>query len=408
MISTKLNYKLQGSLQLQGDKSLAHRCLFFSLLSPEESKIDHLPTTADVQSTIRCLKQVQSSQTWQVFDCQNSGTTARHLISLLCASQIAGKMIGDTSLQGRDMLRITSHLMASGAKLKMTNERYLPIEVFASDLHLSQYELKIASAQVKSSLLYLASLCYRPIKKKKKIHSRNHTENLLTHMGAEINVKSNTLFFTPPQHFRPLHFSIPADPSSAAFIATAALLSSGSNVEFKDLLLNPTRIGFFDILQKKGAPISWQITDSSIEARGKLKVSWWQNPLAFEVSADSIPSLIDELPLLFFLATQAEGTSCFQGIEELKHKESNRIDSTLELFESWGINHYQMVGNKLFIPGGQPIRKLSSWQSHDHRLSLLRAIGNFSFNGTLDQPSECWQVSYPGLVDDLKQLMLAI
>ena len=259
---------IKGELTLPGDKSISHRALMFAALAEGESRISNLSTGVDVQSTRECLeacgikisnnrndvivKGRKFSDPTEPLDCGNSGTTTRLLLGLLAGQGINATFVGDESLSARPMNRILEPLSQMGLKCESHNGK-LPITIQKSDLNGIQYESPVASAQVKSAILLAGLGASGKTSVKEPILSRDHTEIMIYYLGVDISIKGLTATVSSlSSPFSSFHFSIPGDPSSAAFFAASAALIPNSEIVLNRVLANPTRIGFFCSTGKNG------------------------------------------------------------------------------------------------------------------------------------------------------------
>lgn len=403
--------KLRGSLYLPGDKSLSHRSLMFACLAQGQSRIRNIGSGQDVQSTINCLRQlgviiehqgdsvVVSGSTLKSpsspLDCGNSGTTARLLMGLLAGQGVSAEFQGDVSLSSRPMGRVTQPLSQLGAIYSLT-ENHLPATHTASSLQASNHILQVASAQVKSAFILAAlgasgtSTVTDPYK------TRDHTENLLSAMGADIQSNGHKIVISNlTKPLKTINWDVPSDPSSIAFFAAAALAIPESRIEFKNALMNPTRIGFLNLLEKSGAEI---IRKNSREIYGEtvcdLVVSS-SHLTACKVDHEIVPSLVDEIPMLAVLATQMNGITEVRGAKELRVKECDRIAAIVTNLRALGIE-VEEYPDGFTLEGPQKIKPARVKCFDDHRIAMAFYTAGLIANHPveLDQP-ECAAISLP-------------
>ena len=323
---------LKGTLTLPGDKSISHRTVMLAALSDQRSKVNNLSNGKDVKSTISCLKNCgidieYSSGSYFVnggrfkqpiidLDCGNSGTTMRLLIGLLAGQGINANFIGDKSLSNRPMERIIDPLKKMGLNIK-SNKTMPPIHISKSKLKGIDYVMPIASAQLKSSILLAALGAKSNTTIKENIVSRDHTEIMLKNIGVNLHRKGELISVEPCNKFLPQNISVPADPSTAAFFIGAAVLIPESKLLVTNLLLNETRIGFLRALEKMGCSFNFHnIRNESGEKIGDLEVRH-HKLFGININKSDIPSIIDEIPILALIASQAEGRTTISGAEEL-------------------------------------------------------------------------------------------
>jgi len=411
---------IKGELTFPGDKSISHRSLMFAALTDGESRISNLSSGADVQSTRKCLeacgveiwddkgdvivKGGKFSDPTQPLNCGNSGTTTRLLLGLLAGQGINATFNGDDSLSTRPMNRILDPLSRMGLKSE-SNDGRLPITIHKSDLVGIRYESPVASAQVKSAVLLAGLGANGETTITEPTLSRNHTEKMLS--GLEANISMDGLTTTISKSTSPLlsfNLSVPGDPSTAAFFATASALVPNSKIVMNRVLANPTRIGFFGILEKMGAGMNclnqWKEAGELI---GDLKI--FHQPLqSININENDVPGLIDELPIISILATQAIGKTEVRGAEELRVKECDRIHAVCNNLKKMGAD-IEELDDGFIIKGPTPLKGAEIETFHDHRIAMAFSIAGLIAEGEtiLDYP-ECASISYPEFYDVLGSL----
>ena len=434
---------LQGSIAIPGDKSISHRSLMFSALTPGTSKITGLLPSDDVHSTRDCLKAlgaeilytnqqqgellVRGCQPWVepkgLLDCGNSGTTIRLMSGLLAGQGLYCVMAGDDSLGSRPMGRIIQPLQQMGAKIRArSSDTRTPITIAPSGtLKAIQYTLPVASAQVKSAVLLAGLFAEGETQVHEPIASRDHTERMLRAMGAELHDTDGQHWYLPGEQankLQPVDWHVPGDPSSAAFPLVASLLIPDSEVLLEQVGLNPTRTGVFDALRKMGAVIEVQ---NQREVGGEpvgdllIRSADLQGDLTLE--AADIPAMVDEIPILAVAGAFLNGTLTVRGAEELRKKETDRLAAVATEFAKLSIE-VELLDDG-FVLQGDPNRKLAPpkgmLESYgDHRiamsLSILNLINNLRYEPAryVEWPirdKDCVAVSYPTFFKHLKQLV---
>ena len=349
---------IKGTLTFSGDKSISHRALMFSALANGESRISNLSTGADVQSTRKCLEACdveirdegnevvvnggKLSDPIDSLDCGNSGTTTRLLLGLMAGQGINATFIGDDSLSSRPMNRIIDPLYQMGLKSE-SNDGKLPITICKSDLNGIRYKSPVASAQVKSAVLLAGLGASGETSVTEPILSRDHTEKMLSGLGANLSTEglaATVSSMTSP--LSPFDLTVPGDPSTAAFFAASAALVPNSELVLTRILVNPTRTGFFTALEKMGAAIErLNLWDEAGELIGNLKICH-QSLKGILIDKNDVPSLIDELPIIAVLATQANGRTEVYGAEELRIKECDRIHAVCKNLKKMGADIEEM------------------------------------------------------------------
>ena len=411
---------IKGEITFPGDKSISHRSLMFASLADGESRISNLSTGADVQSTRKCLEacgiEIRNDENDVIvtggkfsnpalpLDCGNSGTTTRLLLGLLAGQGINATFIGDDSLSSRPMNRILDPLSQMGLKSE-SNDGKLPITIYKSELSGIEYESPVASAQVKSAVLLAGLGASGNTSVKEPILSRDHTEKMLLGLGA--NISTNELTTTISQLKAPLsafELSVPGDPSTAAFFAAAAALVPNSEIILNRVLRNPTRIGFYGTLQKMGAGMDCLKTwEEAGETIGNLKVIQ-QSLKGIFITKDDVPGLIDELPIIAILATQAHGRTEVRGAVELRVKECDRIHAVCKNLKKMGAD-IEELEDGFIINGPTKLKGAKIETFHDHRIAMAFTIAGLVSDGDiiLDHPI-CASISYPEFYDELERL----
>ncbi|MEC7822812.1 MAG: 3-phosphoshikimate 1-carboxyvinyltransferase [Candidatus Neomarinimicrobiota bacterium] len=413
---------INNIISLPGDKSISHRAVMLASIADGVSELTNLNDGKDVQSTIKALQACGAliknddkkltitgttlSNPKNPIDCGNSGTSARLLSGFLSSQGLQFSLTGDGSLSSRPMDRVIVPLTQMGCHIE-SNNGLLPLTVDASGpLNGINYKMPVASAQVKSSIL-LAGLGAKSSSNVSEINtSRNHTEIMLHHMGAIITVMDRDIRIEPLSSLlAPITMDIPSDPSSASFFIVLAVLMKESQVTIRNMLLNPTRIGFMNILNKIG--IAATISNQH-HMNGELcgDVSFQSSSVdSFEVSSYSIPSVIDEIPILAVLAALGKGKTVFNGIEELKFKESNRVQAIIDNLVNFGIKAYE-EDNSLIIEGGTPTHMATIQSFDDHRIAMAFVVLSIAVFGEykLDNKA-CIDISLPGFFETIEEML---
>ena len=411
---------INGNIKFPGDKSISHRALMFAALANGQSRISNLSTGADVQSTRQCLEACgiqiendgddvivtggQFSDPTKPLNCGNSGTTTRLLMGLLVGQGINATLIGDESLSSRPMNRILDPLSQMGLQSE-SNDGKLPVIIHKSELNGIHYKSPVASAQVKSAILLAGLGANDQTTVTEPILSRDHTEKMLTGIGANLNSNGLSSIISPLS-FSLSNFNmiVPGDPSTAAFFAAAAAVVPNSDITMSGILRNPTRIGFYITLQKMGAEMDCLATwEEAGETIGKLNVI--HQPLnGITITQDHVPSLIDELPIIAVLATQAQGKTEVRDAEELRVKECDRIHAICKNLNSMGAD-IKELDDGFIINGPTQLKGATIETFHDHRIAMAFTVAELIADGdvVLDHP-ECASISFPEFYDELDRL----
>ncbi len=404
--------RFQGTLQLPGDKSISHRAIMLSAIADGESCVKNLNDGADLQSTINILKdcgalieqrnekiiingrKLHSPKT--ELDCGNSGTTTRLIAGLLSSQKLIFTLIGDESLSQRPMNRIIQPLKKMGC-IMSSNNGLLPLYVDASNgISAIDYDMEIASAQVKSSILFSALGGNNVSSINEVIPTRNHSEIMLKNMGASIETQGTKIFVHPLESkLKAIDISVPSDPSSSAFFAGLAVISNNSKLKLTNVLLNESRIGFVEVLRRMNCLIIQ--SNESIhngEKVGDLTFSS-SSIKAVEVEPEIIPSIIDEIPILAVVAAFSSGVTVFKNVEELKYKECDRLGAIIHNLQAFGIKAYEN-NNNLYVEGGK-VKKMSQITTFDdHRIAMAFTILSLAAFKKYDlDNAKCVDISLP-------------
>lgn len=412
---------LSGKISVPGDKSISHRALILgALTSHGTTQIQGLLESADVFSTLHALKtlgipielrngicHVQGQKIQppsQPLDCGNSGTTLRLLMGLLASAPFHSLLIGDTSLSRRPMRRIALPLNEMGAKIHLEKNDYPPVQIQGTPkLKAISWDLPIASAQLKSSLLLAGLFAQGTTRLRGKIQSRDHTERMLKGFGIKLEISSEEISIEGGQTLSPHVIQVPGDFSSAAFWIGAALITQKSSLEIQGVSLNKSRTGLLRVLERMGARIETEILQLDPEPLGFIRVQSCSLK-GTQVDAQEIPNLIDELPLLAVLATFAEGPTEVRGAEELRVKETDRIQALVTNLRALGVQ-VEDLPDGFILQGPQKLRggKISSYG--DHRIAMAFSIGALAAQDSIEiLESECVTISYPSFYQTLKSL----
>ncbi|MAJ45336.1 MAG: 3-phosphoshikimate 1-carboxyvinyltransferase [Candidatus Marinimicrobia bacterium] len=411
---------IKGVISLPGDKSISHRTLLFSPFTRGKNIIHNISTGLDVESTRQCLlncgiKSNKNKQIVEIFgselsepkkplDCGNSGTTARLLVGLIAGNQINATIFGDKSLSSRPMNRIIKPLEHMGAKL-VSKKSFLPIEILSSKLNGINYKITVASAQVKSCLILAALGAKSPSHFKEVLKTRDHTEIMLKNMGAEILVNGKYIEVLPTKKIlKNYDITVPGDPSSAAFFIGAALIIPNSNLILKNILFNPSRIGFIRVLKRMNAQIQvikkWKELGELV---ADIQISYSQLN-SIDLKSKDIPAMIDELPIFALIASQADGITTVKGAKELRHKESDRIKSICNNLKNIGVKIIELKdGFVIEGPSNVTGGKIKSF--NDHRIAMTFEIAKLlTSENIIINNTDCINISFPEFKDTLNKI----
>mgnify|MGYP000284108009 CR=1 FL=1 len=387
---------LKGEITVPGDKSISHRAIMLASLADGNSEISGFLEGEDCLATIEVFQKMGVSISRQKgkiivegkgleglegasspLDFRNSGTSVRLCSGVLVAQEFSSTLIGDSSLSSRPMTRITEPLGLMGANISGTEEGTLPIRIEPADsLKSINYSLPVASAQVKSCLLF-AGLYSRGITEiEEKITTRDHTERMLRGFGYDVTSSNNRISLLGGGSLKGCDIEVPSDISSAAFFMVAGCISKDSSITLNSVNINPTRTGVIDILKLMGGNI--ELINQRFQAGeliADIKVSS-SKLKGIEIPENLVPLAIDEFPVLFIAASCAEGETVLTGAKELRVKESDRIQVMADGLASLGIENH-VLEDGIRILGGKFTKQASSIKSHhDHRISMAFAIAS--------------------------------
>ena len=422
----KTNIKhLNGSIRVPGDKSISHRSIIFGSLAEGETKVYDILRGEDVLSTMQVFRDLgveiedkDGVVTIQgvgmnglkapkkALDMGNSGTSIRLISGVLAGADFEVEMFGDDSLSKRPMDRVTLPLKKMGVSISGQTERDLP------PLHLKgtkslkpiQYELPIASAQVKSALIFAALQAHGQSVIIEKECTRNHTEDMLQQFGGDLSVDGKKITVQGPQKLSGQKVVVPGDISSAAFWLVAGLIVPNSRVVLKNVGINETRTGIIDVIRAMGGKL--EITDMDPIAKSATLTVETSDLKGTEIGGALIPRLIDELPIIALLATQAQGQTVIKDAEELKVKETDRIQVVADALNSMGAT-ITPTADGMIIKGKSTLHGARVNTFGDHRIGMMTAIAALLVaDGEVElDRAEAINTSYPSFFDDLETLI---
>lgn len=416
---------LRGSFELIGDKSISHRAVMFSSISKGHNKISNFLMGEDCLSTISCFRkmgvdiEIDGKDVYvkgnglyglkrpnDILDVGNSGTTIRLMMGILAGNKFDATLIGDNSISKRPMKRVTDPLRLMGCKIEGKEDaNFTPIKIYGGNLNAIDYHMPVASAQVKSALILASLYANNTSSIYEKVKSRNHTEIMLKSFGADINVEDLKISINPTKELFSQDIYVPGDISSAAFIIVSALITKGSEVVIKNVGLNETRTGIIDIVKNMNGNIEI-INERFVggERVGDLLVRYTPNLCATTIDKDIIPRLIDEIPAIAVLATQAEGTTIIKDAAELKVKESNRIKAMVDNLKVLGAD-IEELEDGMIIKGKARLNGGVIETFKDHRIAMAFSTLNLICDEKIKLDDEnCINVSFPGYFDLIKGL----
>lgn len=415
---------LRGTISIPGDKSISHRSIMFGSIAEGTTTIRNFLMGADCLATIDCFRSMGIAievtdemvtvhgkglrglaKPDKVLDVGNSGTTTRLISGILSGQNFDVTLSGDASLNSRPMKRIMTPLNAMGADISSINDNgCAPLLIRGSKIKASHYDSPVASAQVKSAVLLAGLYGDGPTSVTEPAVSRNHTELMLQSFGVDVTCEGKTATVIPPKKMIGQDIIVPGDISSAAYFIVAGLITPDSEITMKHVGINPTRDGIIKVCQAMGADITLSnVEDSNGEPTADITVKT-SRLHGTEIGGDIIPTLIDEIPIIALLACFADGQTVIKNAEELKVKESNRIDLMVNNLKRMGADAVA-TDDGMIITGGSPLTGISLNCKYDHRIAMTFSIAGINADGEMDiEDAECVDVSYPNFYATLKKL----
>jgi len=437
-------FSLKGSISLPGDKSIAHRSIIISSLCKGKTVIDNFPLNKDCLASISVFETLGikinkfvdrvtvsahglcglKKPSGPIF-ISESGTTLRLLLGVLAGQNFKSKLIAGNSLSKRPMLRVNAPLRLMGAKIiakrlpvrqagKTENakiEEYVPIIIEGGDLKAIQYKMPIASAQVKSAILLAALFAKGKTRIIEPVLTRDHTERMLKLFKADVKVVRNNIVIEGDNELvSPAKITVPGDISSAAFFMVLAAIVPNSRLSIRNVSLNPTRAGAIQVLKRMNANINIVLSKSRLsrfEPAGNVTIKG-SFLMATVVKKEEIPSLIDELPILMVAASFANGTSIFEGVDELRVKETDRINSMVTNLTAMGVN-IKVVKSRglenIIIKGPNEFKSAKIRSFGDHRTAMSMVVAGLGAGKKLSLDDiSCVSKSFPDFLKVLKSV----
>lgn len=419
---------LRGELQVAGDKSITHRAIILSSLAQGKTVINHPLLGDDCLSTLEIFKKfgvVAHLTTEQLIiespgvkefkysdhllDAGNSGTTARLLMGVFSTLPSTFTLVGDESLSKRPMKRVTNPLTKMGASIILSDDKTLPAKIVGKELYGIEYALPVASAQVKSAIMLASifaqgkTIIYEPVP------TRDHTEKMFEDFQIDYNKENHKITLIGPQFPKtPGHIDVPADISSAAFFMVAALLIEGSDLTLKNVGINETRSGIIDVILQMGGRLT--LSNERYfggERVADIRVQYTKELKGITIEGDMIPRLIDEIPIIALLATKAIGKTIIKDAEELKVKETNRIDVTVSQLNLIGGN-LTSTEDGMIITGNKDLcyQKATVSSHGDHRIAMMLYVASLLIKQGLEiEDMEAMTISYPDFLTHMGKIL---
>ena len=405
-----------------GDKSISHRCVILGSLAEGESYFENILISGDTTATIEIFRSLGVKidlideniikikgvglngldEPKNDLDAKSSGTTARLLIGLLSRQNFPSRMIGSKQLMRRPMGRVIDLFTENGAKID-SDKGNLPITFTPSSYSFNNLDTRVPSAQVKSAVILSSLYNNEPTIVNEETLTRDHTERMLLEMGIELVRLGNTITIPPVSKLNPLNMKVPSDISSAAFLIALGVLK-GDNLLLKNVLINERRLGFVKVLKRMNANIEiLNIKETSNELVGDIKVSK-SYLVATKIEPKEVPDIIDEIPILTFIASQAEGKTTLKGAQELRIKESDRLENMKNFIQSLN-GEITMYDDGFEINGVQDLKQGTIATKDDHRVAMTAIIANITLGKKIiPDNTDCIKDSYPTFFIDIESI----
>lgn len=416
---------LRGDIEVPGDKSMTHRAIMLASLAKGVSTIYQPLLGEDCKRTMNIFRllgvNIKENEDNLVIDSPgyaafttphqvlytgNSGTTTRLLAGLLSGLGIESVLSGDESIGKRPMDRVIKPLKMMNANIEGVDGNYTPLIIKPSKINGMEYQMEVSSAQVKSAILFASLFSQQQSVVTELDISRNHTETMFKHFNIPIEVNGDTITTTPNaiQHVKAADFHVPGDISSAAFFIVAALITPNSDITIHNVGINETRSGIIDIVRQMNGNIELLNVTDGAEPTASIRVRYTPNLTPLTIEGDLVPRAIDELPVIALLCTQATGTSIIKDAEELKVKETNRIDTTADMLNLLGFN-IQPTNDGLIIHPSEFKTNAVVDSLTDHRIGMMLAVASLLSNDPVTiKQFDAVNVSFPGFLPKLQFL----
>ena len=417
--------RFAGEITPPPDKSISHRAVMFSSLAKGKGVVRNFLRAQDTESTMHAFRslgiQIDDqghtliihgkglhglTEPADIIDCGNSGTTIRLLSGVLAANPFFSVVSGDSSLRSRPMARIIKPLSLMGARIAgRDNNRYAPFAISGGSLRSISYDMPMASAQVKSAILLAGLYAGGMTTITEPSKSRDHTERMLPAFGADLRTDGLNVSIHSGKELHAQEIDVPADFSSAAFFMVAALLIPGAEVMLKNVGINPTRTGLIDCLRSMGAHIEIEnVRSVSGEPVADICCKGQTGLKAATVTAEMVPSLIDEFPILCIAAARAAGTTIIRGAEELRLKESDRIKAMATELSKMGVT-LEEFPDGINITGAETLRAAEIDSHGDHRIAMSMAVAGLLAGGTTAiSNASAVAISFPDFFESIRRL----
>ena len=425
LVLEKIN-KLEGNIFVPGDKSISHRSLILGSIAQGETRIYNFLNSLDCLKTLECMQALGAEielgkdnsvkikgkglyglqEPKNILDVGNSGTTIRLLTGLLSGQDFYSVLCGDVSIRKRPMRRVVEPLRLMGADIWGRKDgQFAPLSIRGNKLNPLHYTLPVASAQVKTALLLAGLYTIGETVVKEPLRTRDHTERMLEIMRADIKISPPEIKIKGGKELKSTEIFIPGDISSAAYFIAAASILRDSQIIIKQVGANPTRTGIIEVLKKMGTKIdilNYQIKSNEPQADLMIEYSKLKG---VEIKKENVPFLIDELPLIAVVATQAQGKTVVNGARELRVKETDRIKAIVSELKKMGADIEERKDG-FTVNGPTRLQGAVCESYNDHRIAMSLAVAALLAEGkTVIKTSECIDISFPGFENTLQKLI---
>ena len=420
----KAPHTLDGEVSLPGDKSISHRAIILNGIARGDARVSNFAQSADCLATLACIRAlgvgIESfkggglvvkgvgdmglKEAEDVLCAENSATTMRLLAGLLAAQPFLSVITGDQSLRSRPMDRVIQPLRLMGAQIwGRHSDSRAPLVIRGGQLHGIRYKLPVPSAQLKSALLLAALFAQGDTVIVEPIASRDHTERMLKAMGAKIEVKGDTIT-SSPSRLKAVDIIVPGDISSAAFWLVAGVIHNRANIKLSNVGINHTRSGIIDVLNSMGANLSVE-NERVVSGEPVADLRAQSSHLSgMEIGGELIPRVIDEIPLIALAASVAQGKTVIRDAQELRVKETDRINATVKELLKLGAD-VEELPDGMVIHGRKKLRGAACESHGDHRLAMMLGVAALVAEGETEiDNAEAVNISYPRFWQDLKHL----
>ncbi len=414
--------RLSGEMTVPGDKSISHRAVMAGAIAGGRTIISNIQDSDDCRHTIRAFREmgvkilkgggVTTVEGKGLYGLKrpvapifagNSGTTMRIMAGILSAQAFGSTIAGDSQLSGRPMKRVAEPLAAMGARITLKDGQFPPIDIKPGNIHPIEHEMTVPSAQVKSAILFAGLYADGLTSVVEEFKSRDHTERMLKHFGAAVTVRGFKVSVRGVRELRARRVEVPGDISSASFFMAAAAIVKGSRVRIGGVGINPTRAGIINVLKRMGAKVSVMNRTDGFEPAADIEVAG-SGLKGIVIREREIPSLIDELPVIFVAASLAAGRTTIEGAGELRVKETDRIRSMKEGLEAMG-GRIRVSGDRIVIDGVEKLNGSRLKSFDDHRTCMALAVAALGAAGDSEiDDVACVSKSFPKFFDKLNML----